>query len=136
MVFADTSGLLAAWFDDETRHQEAAQAWRDLAKRGEKLLTTNLILAETVTIVRRRHGWKASRTAGDALLRSRNVELVTVTREQLDAAWRDFLRDPDPKLSLCDTCSFVVMRERGVDVALTLDRHFADAGFEVVPSIE
>jgi len=38
-----------------------------------------------------------------------------------------------PKLSLCDAASFIVMRDRHVRRALTLDRHFQDAGFELVP---
>jgi predicted nucleic acid-binding protein len=136
LVFADTSGLIAAWRDDEANHAEAAEAWRRFAKQGEKILTTDLILVETTTLIRRRHGWKASRTAGEAMLRSKNIEVVSTNRDQIDAGWREFLRNPDPKLSLCDACSFVVMRERGVTVAFTLDHHFNDAGFDVVPEME
>ncbi len=43
------------------------------------------------------------------------------------------MRNPDKKLSLCDAASFIVMRERGVTTAFTFDRHFADAGFELLP---
>jgi len=59
---------------------------------------------------------------------------VGLDAEQLAAAWREFVRNPDPKLSLCDAASFIVMRDRRVRRALTLDRHFVDAGFDVVPS--
>jgi len=135
LVFADTSGFIAAWLDDEAHHAEAAQAWRQIAKRGQRILTTHLVLAETVTLMRRRRGWKASRKAGEALLHSRQIEMVVLDRDGLDAGWRDFLRNPDPKLSLCDACSFVLMRERGIGAAFTLDHHFADAGFDLVPAL-
>lgn len=53
--------------------------------------------------------------------------------EQFAAAWREFVRNPDPKLSLCDAASFVVMRDRHLPRAFTLDGHFRDAGFDIVP---
>jgi len=59
--------------------------------------------------------------------------MVHCDRERLESAWREFVRNADPRLSLCDALSFVVMRERGVTRALSLDRHFSRAGFELLP---
>jgi predicted nucleic acid-binding protein len=133
MVFADSSGFIAAFDARDERHASAASAWRALVEAKEPLLTTELVLAETVTHLRRRGGWQASRRAGEAILRSRVIQMICPDRQLLDAAWREFLRDADPKLSLCDALSFVVMREHGVTRALTFDRHFAAAGFTLVP---
>ena len=72
-------------------------------------------------------------TAGAAILESPLIEVVGLDAKQLAAAWRDFVRNPDPTLSLCDAASFIVMRDRHLRRAFTLDRHFGDAGFEVVP---
>lgn len=132
MVFADSSGFIAAFDARDQRHATAAALWREFARRGERLLTTQLVLAETVTHLRRRGGWEASRKVGEALLESRVVEIVGLDGEQLAAAWREFVRNPDPKLSLCDAASVIVMRDRGVTRAFTFDRHFADAGFELL----
>jgi hypothetical protein len=41
-------------------------------------------------------------------------------------------RRSDKEWSLTDCTSFVVMRERGVERALTSDHHFAQAGFQVL----
>jgi predicted nucleic acid-binding protein len=86
-----------------------------------------------VTYLRRRGGWEPSRLAGSAILDSSLIEVVGLDAEQLAAAWREFVRNPDPKLSLCDAASFIVMRDRNLRRAFTLDRHFGDAGFEIVP---
>ena len=133
MVFADTSGFVATFDARDASHAAMGQAWRELATSRERIVTTQLVLAETVTHVRRRAGWEPSRQVGEAILRSDAIELVSLDGEQLEAAWREFVRNGDPKLSLCDTASFVVMRERGIRRALTRDHHFADAGFELIP---
>jgi uncharacterized protein len=67
------------------------------------------------------------------LLDSEAVQILPLDSEQLLAAWRSFVRDADPKLSLCDAASFIVMRERGIRHAFTFDAHFAHAGFELWP---
>ncbi len=133
MVFADSSGFIAAFDLRDGRHSRAARVWREFAERGERLLTTQLVLAETVTHLRRRGGWEPSRRVGAALLESGVIEIVGLDQEQLGAAWREFVRNPERKLSLCDAASFIVMRERGVTTAFTFDRHFAAAGFELLP---
>jgi predicted nucleic acid-binding protein len=133
VVFADSSGFIAAFDARDQRHRPAAVAWRAFAEQGVALLTTQLVFAETVTHLRRRAGWDVSRRVGDALLRSRVIHIVGLSDEQLHAGWREFVRSPDPKLSLADAASFVVMRERGISSAFTFDQHFAEAGFLLVP---
>jgi len=134
VVFADSSGFIAAFDARDAAHAPTAAAWRQIAKGRERLVTTQLVLAETVTHLRRRGSWDLSLRAGAAILDSALIEVVGLDAEQLAAAWREFVRNPDPKLSLCDAASFIVMRDRRVRRALTLDRHFVDAGFDVVPS--
>lgn len=133
MVFADSSGFIAAFDSCDARHGSAAAAWRQLADAGVGLVTTQLVVAETVTHLRRRVGWEASRTVGEAILRSGSIEVIGLDDEQFGAAWREFVRSGDPKLSLCDAASFVVMREAGLRRALTFDGHFEQAGFEILP---
>ena len=132
MVFADSSGFIAAFDRRDAGHTEAATTWRTLARARQRLVTTQLVVAETVTYLRRRGGFELSRRVGRAILESRNIDVVELDAELFSAAWREFVRNADPKLSLCDAASFVVMRERGLRCAFTLDRHFEEAGFEIV----
>ena len=133
MVFADSSAFIAAFDALDAAHAQAAATWRRIAKDRARLVTTQLVLAETVTYLRRRGGWDLSRRAGVAILESPLIDVVGLDPEQLAAAWRDFVRNPDRKLSLCDAASFIVMRDRHVRRVFTLDGHFVDAGFEVMP---
>lgn len=133
MVFIDSSGFIATFDDRDSYHPAAVEAWRHLAKTGEGALTTDLVIAETVSHLRRRTGWEQTRRAGASIFNARAVDIAFCDRELIGAAWRDFLRNADPRLSLCDSVSFVIMRERGVTKAFTFDRHFMAAGFALLP---
>ena len=133
MVFADTSGLIAAFDHRDPSHAAGRKAWRLLSAGRQRILLTEFVVAETVTLLRRRGGWAVSREVGEAIRTSRVMEVVALDQEACSAAWREFVRNPDPKLSFCDAASFVTMRERGIGEAFTLDRHFREAGFRTIP---
>ncbi len=44
-----------------------------------------------------------------------------------------FAKFAGQKVSFTDCVSFSLMRRHGLNRAFTFDRHFADAGFELVP---
>lgn len=72
--------------------------------------------------------------AGTFLRTSPDVDLVHPDLADESAAWRLFVERPDKRYSLTDCLSFVVMRRLKLNTALTLDRHFAQEGFEVLPT--
>ena len=57
------------------------------------------------------------------------MEVVTVTPELLEAGWQRCLRYADKNWDWINCISFELMERRGVREALSLDRHFAQAGF-------
>jgi len=65
---------------------------------------------------------------------ARPNEVVTSTRQLEDEALDQWIeRYDDQRFSLADAVSFVVMKDRGIRDALTLDKHFAIAGFTMLP---
>lgn len=66
-------------------------------------------------------------------LRASPDVVVASTESLQDAAVTDWLmRYADQPFSMGDAASFAIMAERGTRAALTLDRHFAVAGYEMV----
>jgi predicted nucleic acid-binding protein len=60
--------------------------------------------------------------------------VVASTTDLEVRARQDWLeRYGDQLFTLTDAVGFAVMAERGIREALTLDRHFASAGFVMVP---
>ena len=138
-VLVDSSFWIAAFRrpkpgGEADRREGAREILRLRTEEGGRLVTTNLVVAEThqLLLVRDYRG-----TALEFLKYARTPGLWVVhsTPEIEDRAVRDWIqRFADHDFSLCDAVSFVVMRERGIREALTFDRHFASAGFGMLPS--
>lgn len=110
-----------------------ARVLRDAVKHRKRIVTTNLVIAETHALIMRRIHRAAALAFLREVVRAPNI-VVTSTAEYEAAAQRDWLdRYDDQDFSLTDAVSFAVMGERGIREALALDHHFVIAGFAVVP---
>jgi len=113
-------------------HARLAAALREAIGAHRRLVTTNLVVAETHALLLRRVGQSAAlafvRTVDDPP----NV-VVRSTRDLERVAERDWLaRYADQDFSYTDAVSFSVMTERRIRDALSLDHHFAVAGFQAL----
>ena len=136
-VFVDSS----AWFRyvvagrsevEERSHQGVKAAVEDFVRGGVRLVTTNLLLAETHRLLLVRTGGVTARAFLSAFP-APGLELVW-SDEDLERRAVDDWIDPhgEAGFSLADGVSFAVMQERKIRRALTLDDHFVAAGFEPV----
>lgn len=73
-------------------------------------------------------------TFRELLLASKRIHVTHVQREHVDRAFDLLSRRPDKSYSFVDATSFVVMRSEDIHTVLTLDHHFAQEGFRVLPS--
>ncbi len=132
-LFVDTSAWYALVDAGERDRPRVASALRDALEHRSRIVTTNLIVAETHALLLRRFDHAVALAFLGEVRAEPNV-VVESTREVEERARRDWLeRFADQDFSLTDAVSFVVMSERGTSCALTLDHHFAVAGFEVRP---
>jgi predicted nucleic acid-binding protein len=58
------------------------------------------------------------------------VQILSITSEQESAAWDLYRQRPDKSWGATDCASFIVMRQLGIEAALTVDHHFEQAGFQ------
>jgi hypothetical protein len=61
-----------------------------------------------------------------------DLVIVSASEALWAGAFDSYRHRPDKNWSMIDCSSFVVMRERGVGDALTSDRHFEQAGFQML----
>ncbi len=131
MRFADTSWWVAWALPDDGHHAEVLAVAARLGSQ-ETVLTTNLIVGETWTFLRRRDGHGTAVALLDAVLALRKAGRLIVhgvTAAQEAAAWRWLRRHDERAYSLVDATSFQVMRDRRLREALAFDGDFTAAGF-------
>jgi uncharacterized protein len=134
--FADTSWWVAWALPRDGRHQDALGMLATLGP-AEQVLTTNLIVGETWTFLRRRDSHASAVAFLDRVrLLAGNAKLVVhrVTEDQEQAAWAWLRKRDERAYSFVDATSFQVMRDRRLREVLAFDQDFTVAGFvEVRP---
>ena len=132
-LFVDTSGWFPLVEPLDGSHESTAAELRAQLESGARVVTTNLVIAETHALLLRRSHRAAALAFLREVRRSPNI-VVTSDAELEERAQRDWLeRFADHRFSLTDAVSFAVMSERGIQNALTTDHHFTIAGFLRVP---
>lgn len=132
-LFVDTSAWAATYNASDRWHTRARAALDSLVDSRTVLITTDYVLDETITLLLYHAGRSCALAFGDAVLRSRQVQLVRIGARMWEEAWQLFRRYEDKAWAFTDCTSFVVMRQRELTLAFTFDNHFAQAGFELWP---
>jgi predicted nucleic acid-binding protein len=128
--FVDTSAWYPLLVAKHPDHARLASRLRTLIRDHRRLVTTNLVVAETHALLLRKAGHAAALTFVKTVGEPPNV-VVESTRELEHAATHSWLaRYSDQDFSFTDAVSFAVMTERRIRDALALDPHFAVAGFQ------
>ena len=129
-LFVDTSAWFAFFYRADPEHAATSDV---LLQWEGRLLTTDYIFDELVTLLRYRLSHSAALTAGRALRKGDMSRLVVVEPADLDEAWKRFAREQDKRYSFTDCTSFAVMNRLKLPIAAALDADFKQAGFEVMP---
>jgi uncharacterized protein len=133
IYFLDTSYILSLEIQNDSAHQQVLQNWATLAKSTAFLVTTTYVFDEVVTFFNSRNLHYKAVEVGNRLLESPDIELIQIDQTLFDRGWQYFQKHKDKSYSLTDCLSFIVMQEREIVTALTLDNHFSQAGFQTLP---
>ncbi len=131
MKFADTSWWVAWALPGDRRHGDALAVLRHVG-RGERILTTNGIVGETWTFLRRKDGHRAAVAFLDrveSLEEQARLVVHRISAEQEGDACRWLRKRDEREYSFVDATSFRVMHDRRLTEALAFDGDFAAAGF-------
>jgi predicted nucleic acid-binding protein len=133
-LFVDTAGWVACADAADEAHQRACLARDAALKAGDKLVTTDFVVDETLTLLRLRLGLAAADAWWNQIDRSSRLRWERIDSERFERARQIFFQYRDKDFSFTDCTSFVVMRDIKATRALTTDRHFRQMGFHVVPA--
>lgn len=133
LMFVDTAGWTAAADKSDKQHDEVCLLRDAWLKSGGVFVTTDYVIDETLTLLRMRISLTAAEAWWAQIEGSSRVRIEWMHADRIERARALFFRDQDKSFSFTDCTSFVVMKELRLLKALTLDGHFRQAGFEVVP---
>lgn len=126
----DTGAWYALADRRDPDHEDVALC---LHERAGRLLTTNFVFDESVTLIRYRLGSGAARAFGERLLSGGAARMVAVTRRDETRAWEIFTRYRDKSFSYTDCTSFAVMQRLGIETAVAIDEDFRSFGLACLP---
>jgi predicted nucleic acid-binding protein len=129
-IFADTSYWIALVNPRDQLHEKAISVTKQLA--SVTVLTTEMVLVELLNSFSDSPFRAAVGGMVAKLRQGQNLRIVPQTPAQFESALRRYQRAADKSWSLTDCASFEVMDAESIEVALTYDRHFAQAGFEML----
>ena len=132
-VFVDTGAWFALQATDDRHHEHARRVFPTLLTRFQTLVTTNHVVAETYTLLRRAKGYRHAREFLDILDRSPRLVRSFVSAD-LERETRLLLhRYAEHPFSFVDGTSFVVMKRERIHHAFAFDVQFSIAGFIRIP---
>lgn len=119
-LFVDSSTWYAAADRGDRSHARA----KEVLSAGERLVTSDHVLAETWLLLRHRLGRSAARRFWRGL-RHGVAAIEPVGAADLEVAWSVVEDFPDQDFSLIDSTSFAVMQRLGIERAAAFDDDFA-----------
>ncbi len=98
------------------------------------LVTTDYVVDETLTLIRKRLGPNATEAWWEQVEGSARLRWEWIGVARAEKARRVFFRYRDKDYSFTDCTSLVVMQELRLKQALTTDKHLRQMGFQVLPA--
>ena len=132
-MFVDTAGWIAAADSRDVKGSAVREARDTWLSSGGLLTTTDYVIDETLTTIRSRLGLDAAEAWWVQIDGSSRLRIESIDEMRRERARILFFGYRDKQFSFTDCCSFVLMRELRIQRVLTLDHHFRQMGFEVVP---
>ncbi len=126
-IFFDTSAIYAYINSKDPDHKKVK---RSVSSHPGKLVITNYVFDEVVTLILSRLGHNTAIKVGNTLLNSPQIEKTWVTQNDEKEAWNLLSERKDKEYSFTDCISFVVMRRDDIKRYVATDYHFKQEGFE------
>lgn len=131
-IFFDTSAYVALTDTSDKFHADAKRLAEQIIASRLPRVTTNYVLAEAYTRIRRKLGHAAAAQFGDSIRRDAaagRLEIVYTDPALDEAAWRLFVKYDDQDFSFVDCVSFAWLRQNKDIEVFSFDEHFDWMGF-------
>ena len=127
-VFVDTSYYIARTIPHDQ--------WRDVARQairpGVRYVTAAPVINETISLLQQRGLLSTALVFLAGIRSSPDIQIVQVDPVLQSEAWDLFHKLAGSGANAVDCISFAIMKRLSIRKAFTFDRHFRNAGFEIL----
>ncbi|MCP9491674.1 MAG: PIN domain-containing protein [Solirubrobacteraceae bacterium MAG38_C4-C5] len=135
-VYVDSGAFIALLWRRDRDHERMSAHLRRLRETGDRLLTSNLVVAETATRLRYDAGLQHALAFRDLLADAEVTGRMAVHHADAEVsrlAWDEMRRFDTLALSFADCVGAVTARRARAEAVFGLDRDFAALGFALEP---
>jgi predicted nucleic acid-binding protein len=105
---------------------------RQIRAEGIEMVTTDHVLAETVTLLKARGAVEQALALGDAIVAGKVARYIAINTARRRRAWELFRRYRNLRASYVDCTSFAVMEELDLQAVFGFDADFEAARFRLL----
>jgi len=129
VIFVDTGAWFASVVPSDINHAAATRWLRD---NSDRLITTDYIVDETLTLLRDRGQRLRAISIGNEFFNGTLATMHFLTEADIRQAWHLFHQFFDKDWSFTDCASKVVIDKFGLSHAFAFDQHFHQFGSVIV----
>lgn len=136
LLYADTGAFIALLYARDQAHRAVSAHLEKLVAAGDRLVTSETVISETVTRLRYDAGLPRVNAFREVLSRAVGQGLLTIRESGPDlrrSAFAVIEKYADLRLSYADAVGAVVAREGRADAVFGVDNDFRVMGFAVEP---
>jgi predicted nucleic acid-binding protein len=133
LIFIDTGAFVARHLSGDQHHDASQSGWTRLTQTRNRCYTSNLVIAETITLLARRAGYSFAAARGRNILGSETLRILRPGESEEKQALDLMEKFADQEVSFTDCVSFALMRREKISKAFSFDAHFRRAGFDLWP---
>jgi len=131
-IFVDTFAFISLFNEDDHYHKKSSEINNYYLEHGVYYVTTNFVLDESITLLRRYLNHSAVVQFYKTVKSSNVFEFIHITEHIENTAWNIFEKYSDKDFSFTDCTSFAVMNDNKINKVFTHDHHFEQMGFEIL----
>ena len=128
-IFIDTGAWVALADEDDAHHKNAISIFPSLLNTSEKLITSNLVIAESYILILKCLGHDAAISFLEKLNTSPRIIRTYSTADLEREAEKILKKYADQDFSYTDAVSFAIMKRHNITKTFSYDRHFQTMGF-------
>ena len=129
LIFIDTGFVIGLIYEQDQYHQQAINL--SIKYEQYSFATTDAVFLELGNAVVRHSKPKAIKIIED-FYTSDNINIVNLTPQLFEEAFNLYKQYEDKTWGLVDCLSFIVMWKLNINQFLTFDKHFSQAGFNIL----